>query len=445
MKEYIRFWFNEVVENLRSIWHLIFHTKTESVEFNFKDKRTRLSLMMFKYYDEKGYFKQLFANILEISNTPHFQIESAIVLRRPDEISFIKPYEHYKIEMAKRGEVSQILTCEPKLSIRTNENIFLAVFLERVINDLSNLGCFLRGKIEKFKEDDKEIALLREDLEYQRYITKILTEMNEKVLLWRKKFLNLRFGTFLNEIPTNLPLPDFTHRLYMLPLYRKVFDFFRQYSRYLIRDNQIELTVLDENKIYELWCLFKLRDVLNNICGDYCFTCKDIEEDIIYDAEKNIFERCWEFEFEDGLKLIFQKHFGPDTTDFRVVSTEKRPDFVIHYRAKNGIIIFDAKKMKFAELSGRKVADEKIYREASAFDQMHIYRDNIRDRDYNHCVKYGIILYPFETEGEPEMLKFIGDWNDRFKKYGLFCVKLADDNDLISLREVIENTIFAIK
>ncbi|MEO0270013.1 MAG: nuclease domain-containing protein [candidate division WOR-3 bacterium] len=140
-----------------------------------------------------------------------------------------------------------------------------------------------------------------------------------------------------------------------MPVYRKIWDCFRKYARTLLPDDiGSDLSLIASWRIYELWVLFSIKKILNEILGECEVDMIKIEEEKILIDEgkaelKDVFDNnSIIFWWNKGFYLEYQKYIGKKTKPFVVVSEPVRPD-VIFYNIKNpeNLFIFEAKKMNF--------------------------------------------------------------------------------------------------
>ncbi|MEO0287834.1 MAG: nuclease domain-containing protein [candidate division WOR-3 bacterium] len=428
-------WFNEVVDELKKIWHKIFYKDFKKSKLSFKGERTKLSTLMLWNYKKERFFEKIFKYINYLTKSHHFEIALKETIGRPEEFKYLKPYSYTSLILAKNNPSLKIKGIEKKLSILTNENIFVAAFLEKIIRDLKDKRIEIEDKVKKLKEnlnsnDDKKEMLNK--------LEEILSYIDEYI----KKFRTLRFSTFLSEIPSNLSFPEYTQRLYYLPVYRKIWDCFRKYARTLLPDDiGSDLSLIASWRIYELWVLFSIKKILNEILGECEINMIKIEEEKILIDEgkaelKDVFDNnSIIFWWNKGFYLEYQKYIGKKTKPFVVVSEPVRPD-VVFYNIKNpeNFFIFEAKEMNFKSLLNEDIEKKR----KSAFEQMHIYRDNIITDNFVRPTKLATIL--FSGKEENSKLIYKGDFEYALKK-GIIAINLRTDKDKEKLKDLLSKII----
>lgn len=167
-------WFNEVVDELKKIWHKIFYKDFKKSKLSFKGERTtKLSTLMLWNYKKERFFEKIFKYINYLTKSHHFEIALKETIGRPEEFKYLKPYNYTSLILAKNNPSLKIKGIEKKLSILTNENIFVAAFLEKILRDLKDKRIEIEDKVKKLKEnldsnDDKKEMLnkLEEILSY---------------------------------------------------------------------------------------------------------------------------------------------------------------------------------------------------------------------------------------------------------------------------------------
>lgn len=439
----VEYWLSEVIENLYPMWHLFFGEKMFPGEkYIFSDQRTTLSLIMFKHYNDTGFFDNLYKWVLALNKSPHFEIETLHIPLKPEEIRFAKPYNFEKLKLAIKTGRIKILAVEPRLSVDNNANKFVAFFIDRIISHLTKLNHFVENYL-RDKQESSESGSKKEGN------VPVLNEILEEINNWKRKFIALRWQTFLGKIPCESYIPVLSYKLFKKPLYRQILSQYLEYSKTLVPEDipETELSYFEDWRIYELWVLFKLKETLESIKGKSTPWIFSEDEQIIIDGTrenlKRIFERLRTFEFEDGLILAYQ--LKPYQQNLTYISTPVRPDFGLFYKHSNDVIILDAKHMEdYQLLEESKDPEEKG---KTPFEQMHIYRDNIRNKNKNHCVKMGVLIYPYKKGISPlkRNLFFYNGWKDVYVKNGVLAIRLTDNDDLKSLKALLKKLLKLIE
>uniref|UniRef100_A0A7C4YG01 DUF2357 domain-containing protein n=1 Tax=candidate division WOR-3 bacterium TaxID=2052148 RepID=A0A7C4YG01_UNCW3 len=444
-------YFSEVIEELKSIWHKIFTLDTQELHYGFTGKKTKLSLIMFYYYTYEGNdkvspFKKLIRNIIAISNNPNMSIRENESYLRIDEIKDIKPYQSEILNQKESDR--KILTLEKKLSTFTNENIFIAVFLEKIVWDLKRLKSVLEKLISDF-EQEKENSNKEEKLEKCENYLEIFNECVQKIDYYLPRFTSLRFLPFLSSIPFGFPFPVFSEKIYKNRLYRDIWNFYREYSRFLIPDDkEIDLCLIADWRIYELWVLFKIKNGIRKIFNEEPeVEMKEIEEEVIIDTKKelkDVFDKNFLTYIWNNFILEYQYPIGNKNEIYRTISTPIRPD-IIFYNEKNKdkLILFDAKYNKlFSELE-KKSGDDFH----SAYVQMHMYRDNIRIDRIKKPVQLGMIFFPGEIDSgsNTHLSKLLLTDFEKAWEEGITIYNLKDKKDIVKLEEILKLIIKKLK
>jgi len=149
--------------------------------------------------------------------------------------------------------------------------------------------------------------------------------------------------------------------------YRELLQLYREFnlSRMPIwRAVQDAIDARDVAKLYEYWCLFKLAQELERICGKAIFKFN-------FTTEGALSEGKIVAEFADGSKLAYNRHFGQGNKASYSVAIQ--PDFV--FEDTHGMrVIFDA-KFRFdasaSEPEGRTAKDADILKMNGYKDALH--------------------------------------------------------------------------
>ena len=142
----------------------------------------------------------------------------------------------------------------------------------------------------------------------------------------------------------------------------------------------------DTNILYEYWCFFTVKDILDKLLGK-SLSCAQLVSESREQTNQELNEGTWLY-YENDVQLGFNITFSSHHLSY---SQEYRPDIVIKYNGKH--LIFDAKhKLKGWDDDYSKPKKEDI-------DKMHTYRDAIKN------TVGAFILYPGESN---ELYRFHG-------------------------------------
>jgi hypothetical protein len=433
--------FHDLVTDLREIWEKFFAIRAREAYYQGRGERIVLPVFMFKYYDETGFLQELCRLIVQIFHAPNFSVEKQRLLLRPSEIRTLRAYEYEIYERAKRGEDVLLATWESRLTTATPENQFIAVFLEILGKHLANLIGRLDKTIVFLAKKDAELGALKECPNYERPITQEVKRLKNKAQSWLCKFSGLRRLGFLAEISQDLPMPLISERMLNKPLYRKVWESYRAYSRSLLPQSQewIELAFLADWRIYELWLLFRVRDIVRAMEGREELVASSWETDkmepVLIDDDgraNDVFNRHLLFAWKN-ISLHYQMAITTEGRKYRAVTQNVRPDIVLE--RDNELVILDAKHKSFSQLSALPEEDEpaKAWNPKSDWEQMHVYRDNIRLQQ-TRPVQMALLVFSGAEDCKESKLLL----PDAIKDSGLGAIRVATRRDVQKLRQWLE-------
>ncbi len=316
-----------------------------------------LSYLIYLYYRQKGFFDEVFRSIYYAILNPSFEVGREYRELNVSRLKRIRPYDYEKVLRALGEPSHKFYGYESVVDYGTNENRFVAFFLDRLIFDMESL----RRRIQKKVKED------------------VIDELRSHI----NRFYYLRNRSFLKDIPK---FPGFTpsEKLIYNPKYHRIFKLFSEYWGNLINFNpvRIDTALLEDWRIFELYVILKVVSLIKRKYGNFELKIRKIDGEMPPDE---IF-RNWTFVFE-GLKVYYQRYVENivNPNDIFSVSIPLKPDIIIE---KDG---------KFYVLDAKYKDDP----EDKDFRQIHTYRDAIRKKDgdrYKRVVRYAVLVYDTEVE-----------------------------------------------
>lgn len=358
---------NYVVRNLKDIWKYIFFREKLPLSFQLVG-RGNLSIWAFWHYVVEGFYDKFSRYVNAILNESKITLTKEKSMEKPHRARKIKTpqYKRYRMGLP-------VLTDKVIATHLTPENKFLAYFLDIVIRDLEEM----KTRIKRIPDFSEKVYLEEKTQNYLR-ITKAL-----------------RARGFLREIE-QFPQFHFTQTMIKNPLYSMIFGMYLNYYGNLVESSdahRLELSMLKDYMLFELYILFKLKDLITNLLSikprfEYHWK----KEDILIEDEENNFLMEWNFDFEGKVELRYQQTipaiFPASKGEMFSVSVWLRPDYIIYFPDSKKSIVVDAKHKSV-------LSREDIW-------QMHTYKDAIRIRDTGNGVKrtveISLLIIPEEIE-----------------------------------------------
>lgn len=358
MKEYLY----EILDEIYDVLKWIIPPKKKAHNFAVSESG-KLSFLIFLIHRNNKFFENLKRLILYLNENPNLKIESLYEIASPYFKKHIRAYDYEKFLISQNNPHYKFYNYIPRITLNTNENRFVAFFLDRIISDLEDM-------IRRMKK---------------KHLNEFENELNDAEKIVRD-FISLRSLTFLGTFE-KLPAFEISERITSHPIYLKIFKMFLNYGGNLFLDdiaNKID-SFLEDWRIFELYVFFKIKKIFEKK-----YTLQYKPQQISEEMEADEIFNNWEYDF-GSLKLYYQKSFYNyyynKKSDFFSTSVNLRPDIII--LKNNEIYIFDAK---------HKNSPEDI-----DYKQMHTYRDAIRIRvngKVKRAVKYAIIVVPDEKSLE---------------------------------------------
>ncbi len=316
-----------------------------------------MSYMVYLYYRRVGFFDEVFKAIYQLTLSPNAKVNSNYKVMEIYALRHIRPYDYEKLLLALTNPTSKFYGYDSTIDYKTNENKFVAYFLDKLLFDLEDLKRRLKGKVK-----DGEI---------------------EGINHYLNKFYYIRKSTFLS-IFQHFPRFEFSERIIYDPIYNRVFKYFLNYSGNLVDINptRIDEAIIEEWRIFELYVLLKTVDFIKRRYGNFEIKVREIREEMSADEIFN----DWRFNFNDKLRIYYQRPIDNEVkeTDIFSVSVRLRPDIIVE---KNGkLYILDAK--------------HKAEPQKEDYTQLHTYRDAIRRKirlksgrpRYKNVVRYAVLI-----------------------------------------------------
>jgi hypothetical protein len=280
-------------------------------------------------------------------------------------------------------------------SVDVYENRLLATFHEQAAQRLRGL----RAAIQKDRNRERRVRL-----------SNVCDELIEHLYGGR------RSARFLDRVKRLSHQPD---RLSMVllrrPEYRYALEGYIELNRSAapqLHSPHLEAPLEGLPALYQTWGVLQVLDVLLEVAVENGFD--DAQQRIVSHDPSGVFVRV----LRDGkpavvarrpsdgteLRLIPQRIYMPNGSDYHSVSYEQKPDVAIEVErpGKRGrILLFDPKyKLNSDRLGGKPQRPKK-----DDIDAMHAYRDAIRDGSGEQVVEFAAILYPGPTKDYDEGLR----------------------------------------
>jgi hypothetical protein len=196
-----------------------------------------------------------------------------------------------------------------------------------------------------------------------------------------------------------MPTPGLFHD----PIYAAIYKLWRRFRRELIPDisSNLSLAFLSPWRVYELWCYFRVRDVLSILQGcepdDGFHTWFPLHYGLQY-PEITLNEHRWLSWKAKGITLHYQPgiYIYANDSEWISIGLNIRPDILIQCGKK--LWVLDS-KMKKDEKVPDEPLEEDSFHVSTTWLKLHQYRDSIRWRGNEKIpvVKGGVLLFPRES------------------------------------------------